>query len=323
MIPQNAQKIADGWSWFTHAERIERERPSDIVPVTEIPDAIIHAICAPRASVAELNFDEPRLMGVLNTTPDSFSDGGKFDTFDIALQHAHQMQANGADIIDIGGESTRPGAAEVTVTEEIARTIPIIQALRAKSRIPISIDTRKSTVAHAAVDAGVNLINDVSAMSFDPTIAATAAHANAPICLMHAQGDPETMQDNPVYDDVLLDVYDFLSNRIAIAENAGIARTQIIVDPGIGFGKTLDHNLKLLRGLSLFHGLGCLILLGASRKRFIGTIADVPDAHDRMPGTLAVSLHAIAQGVQLHRVHDIKPIKQAFALSKAILEGPP
>lgn len=191
------------------------------------------------------------------------------------------------DILDIGGESTRPGAQDVPEAEENQRTEPVIRAIRAFSEIPVSIDTRKSAVADAALSAGADLVNDVAAMTYDPQIADVAAKAQAPICLMHAQGDPQTMQTAPQYDNVVLDVYDFLESRIAAAEAAGIPRARIMVDPGIGFGKTLEHNLALLQRLSILHSLGCPILLGVSRKRFIGTLADVPEAaavcRDRSP----------------------------------------
>ncbi len=193
------------------------------------------------------------------------------------------MAAEGAAILDIGGESTRPGAAEVAVADEVARTAPVIAALVGLG-VPLSIDTRKAAVAQAALEAGAGIVNDVAALGFDPAMAALVAQAGVPVVLMHAQGTPATMQDDPVYEDVLLDVYDFLAARIAFAEAAGIARDRIVVDPGIGFGKTVAHNLALLRGLSLFHGLGCPILLGASRKRFIGTVGGEPVAERRVAG---------------------------------------
>jgi dihydropteroate synthase len=196
---------------------------------------------------------------------------------------------------------------------EIARTAPVIAAIRAKSAVPISIDTRKADVAAAGLHAGATLVNDVAAMSYDPAMAGITAAAKAPICLMHASGDPATMQNDPTYDDVLLDVYDYLAARIALAEAA-------VIDPGIGFGKTLEHNLELLRGLSLFHGLGCPILLGASRKRFIGTIGNAPEAKDRMAGSVAVALHGVAAGVQILRVHDTYQTRQAVSLQMAMVE---
>ncbi|MFZ1726840.1 MAG: dihydropteroate synthase, partial [Albidovulum sp.] len=258
----------------------------------------------------------------LNVTPDSFSDGGRFATPDLALGHARAMAAAGADILDIGGESTRPGAADVTVEQEISRTAPIITSLRNDGfALPISIDTRKSAVADAALKAGAEMVNDVSAFGYDAGLAAVVRAHNVPVCLMHAQGAPATMQLDPRYGDVLLDIYDFLAAKVDAAEAAGIARDRVIVDPGIGFGKTVAHNLALIRGLSLFHGLGCRILLGASRKRFIGTLSGTDAADQRGPGSLAVTLAGAAQGVQLHRVHDTSETRQALRLWQAAMIG--
>ena len=266
--------------------------------------------------------DQPQVMGILNVTPDSFSDGGQFDLEDAAVARALELRAAGADILDIGGESTRPGAEEVPEDEEISRTAPVIAALRQIDfDAPISIDTRKALVADQALESGADMLNDVSAMEFDPAMVEVAQVSGMPICLMHAQGLPEDMQDDPRYSDVLLDVYDYLEDRIALAEAHGIERANIIADPGIGFGKTLQHNLALIRGLSLFHGLGCSLLLGASRKRFIGTISQTEEADQRMPGTLAVTLAGLAQGVQIHRVHDVAEIAQGVRLWDAITRG--
>lgn len=258
--------------------------------------------------------NRPLLMGILNVTPDSFSDGGQFRSTVDAKNHASAMAGAGADIIDIGGESTRPGAKTIPPAQEIDRVVPVILTIRQNNSIPISVDTRKSSVAQAALDGGANMINDVSGLEFDPALARVAAANDVPVCLMHAKGDPKTMQDDPVYEDVVLDVYDDLLARIQVAEKAGIARKNIVVDPGIGFGKTLNHNIALLRNISLFHGLGCPILLGASRKRFIGTLGDAPLATDRGPGSIAVTLAAVAQGVQIHRVHDVNETRQALTL---------
>ena len=316
--PDDAHTLAGGWCWFTHAERMERGKASVLVPAADIPRDVLARLTAPRAPVAGIGMDTPRLMGILNVTPDSFSDGGLFSAPDAALAQARQMMADGADILDIGGESTRPGAVTVNVGDEIARTAPVIAALMAQPCAPISIDTRKAGVARAALDAGALIINDVAAMTFDGNMAQVAAQSHAPICLMHAQGDPETMQDEPRYEDVTLDVYDFLEARVQHAEEAGISRSNIIVDPGIGFGKTQAHNLELLKNLSIFHGLGCPILLGASRKRFIGTIGNAPEARDRMAGSIAVALHGLRQGVQILRVHDIDSTRQAMSLHLAV-----
>ena len=224
--------------------------------------------------------------------------------------------------MDIGGESTRPGATEVSEDEEISRTAPVIAALREHGfDAPISIDTRKALVADQALESGADMLNDVSALAFDPAMVEVAEVSSAPICLMHAQGLPEDMQDDPRYNDVLLDVYDYLESRIALAEAHGVERANIIADPGIGFGKTLAHNLALIRGLSLFHGLGCALLLGVSRKRFIGTIGQAEQAQARMPGTLAVTLAGLNAGVQIHRVHDVAEISQGIRLWDAITRG--
>ncbi len=205
------------------------------------------------------------------------------------------------------------------LAEEIARVVPVIAALRAEGfALPISVDTRNAAVARAALDAGADLFNDVSALSHDPASLAVAAASGRAVCLMHAKGDPKTMQDAPAYDDVLLDVFDYLEARVAAAEAAGIPRARLLVDPGIGFGKTLAHNLGLIRGLSLLHGLGCAILFGASRKRFIGTLGGAPDPAERMPGSIAVALEALRQGAQVVRVHDVKETRQAVALWTAL-----
>ena len=320
--PAGAVPLAGGWCWFTQAEALTRRGAQGLVPASEIPSAQRDRLTAPRPALAGIGFDRPSVMGILNVTPDSFSDGGRFDAPEAALAQARALAAAGADILDIGGESTRPGAAEVAVSEEISRTAPVIAALRAQGFArPISIDTRKAAVAAAAVAAGAGLVNDVSAMIFDPAMAATVAGSGAALCLMHAQGTPATMQAEPRYDDVLLDVYDHLEARLAEAEAAGIDRARVLLDPGIGFGKKVAHNLALLRGLSLFHGLGCPILLGVSRKRFIGTIAGVERADARAPGTLAVTLSGLMQGVQMHRVHDVAEIAQGIRLFDAITRG--
>ncbi len=316
--PGDALDLAGGWCWFHEVAVWARGGPVTRIAAADLPDDVRRRLTDPRAAIAGLGMDAPRVMGILNVTPDSFSDGGLFEAPDDAVAHARAMIAAGADIIDIGGESTRPGAADVAMPDEIARTAPIIAAIRAQSDVPISIDTRKGAVAQAAITAGAGLINDVAAFGFDPALAGVAAAAGLPVCLMHAQGDPATMQADPRYDDVLLDVYDFLETRIAVAEAAGIARHQIVVDPGIGFGKTLAHNLTLLRGIALFHSLGCPILLGASRKRFIGTIGGGETAADRVAGSVAVALHGVRQGVQILRVHDIFATRQAMDLEQAI-----
>ncbi|MFQ6550072.1 dihydropteroate synthase [Aestuariibius sp. 2305UL40-4] len=312
----NALPLAGGWERFLHAERLERGRPAEIVPIWEIPDDRLEALTAPRPAIAGMAWDAPRLMGIVNATPDSFSDGGLYETAEAAIAQGRRLIDDGADWLDIGGESTRPGAEAVPVEEEVRRVVPVIEGL--VGTVPISIDTRKAAVAKTALEAGAGLVNDVSAMTYDPEMAAVVAAAGASVCLMHAAGDPKVMQDDPRYEDVLLDVYDALEARRDAAEAAGIARARIVLDPGIGFGKTLEHNLALLRGLSLFHGLGCVLLLGASRKRFIGVIGSAESPADRVHGSVAVALHGIRQGVQISRVHDMAATRQAVALERAL-----
>jgi len=310
--------LAGGLCWFDTVAVHQRGGGVQMIAAGDTPNDVLDLLVRPRAPISGMAMTAPQIMGILNVTPDSFSDGGQFNAPEAALDRALAMQADGAAIIDIGGESTRPGAATVSVSDEIARTAPVIAAIRAQSAVPISIDTRKSAVGTAALEAGATMVNDVAAFTFDPALAQVAADSNVPICIMHAQGSPETMQTNPQYDDVLLDVYDFLAERIAVAVAAGIPKDQIVVDPGIGFGKTLEHNLILLRGIAIFHALGCPILLGASRKRFIGTIGGGQDASDRMGGSVAVALFGARQGVQILRVHDIFATRQALDLEWAI-----
>ena len=320
--PTQAQKLAGGWGWFTAVEVLQRHGASRFVDAQDLPKDVLVNLTQTRADIAGCSFDAPQIMGILNVTPDSFSDGGLHAEADAATRAAARMVADGAHILDIGGESTRPGAAFVPEEEEISRTAPVIAALRDTGmQTPISIDTRKAAVARAALDTGASLVNDVSGFTFDPDLAPLCTTAKAPVCVMHAQGDPKTMQQDPRYDDVLLDVYDFLSDRIDALVAAGIPKSQIIADPGIGFGKTLDHNLRLLQNISLFHALGVTILLGASRKRFIGTLSGVDQADERVAGSLAVALAAVAQGVQIVRVHDVAQTAQALRLWSACTEG--
>ncbi len=315
--PAAALPLAGGWCWFDRVEVLERGTPPRLIGASDVPRDVLTRLTAVRPPLAGLPLDRPRIMGILNVTPDSFSDGGRFLAPEAALSQARAMTLAGADILDIGGESTRPGAAEVAVADEMARTVPVIAALCALG-VPLSIDTRKAAVAGVALAAGARIVNDVAALGFDPAMAGVVAQAGVPVVLMHAKGAPATMQDAPAYDDVLLDVYDFLADRITVAQAAGIARDRIVVDPGIGFGKSLAHNLMLLRGLSLFHGLGCAVMLGASRKKFIGTLSGQAQADRRVPGSLAVALAGVAQGVQILRVHDVDETQGALALWRAM-----
>jgi dihydropteroate synthase len=317
----NALPLAGGGCWFDRVEILERGRSPRLGDLSDLTAEQRLAFSAPRADFAGLMMNRPRIMGILNVTPDSFSDGGRFLARDVAV-NAGLAMAGAADIIDIGGESTRPGAVEVATDQEISRTVPVIAGLRAVGvSTAISIDTRKAGVAVAALEAGANIVNDVAAFGFDPDLAGVVAGSGAPVILMHAQGAPANMQDDPQYEDVVLDVYDFLAQKVALAVAAGIRRNRIAIDPGIGFGKTQDHNLALIRALSVFHGLGCPVLLGASRKRFIGVISGADDPQARLPGSLAVALCAVAQGVQILRVHDVVETRAALALWRVVNVG--
>ncbi len=271
------------------------------------------ALVAPRAPIAGLAFDRPHVMGIVNLTPDSFSDARPADP----VAAARAMVAAGAAIVDLGGESTRPGAVDVPVADELARVAPVLAALRGT---PLSIDTRKAAVMAAALDAGVALVNDVSALTYDPAALPLLAARGAPVVLMHAQGTPATMQVAPHYDDVVADVFDWLAARIAACVAGGIDRRRIVADPGIGFGKTPAHNAALLRGLGAFHGLGVPLLLGASRKAVIPRLTGDGSASGGATRrvSLALALHGVAHGVQIVRVHDVAETVQAVRLSQAL-----
>jgi len=298
-------------------DAFERDWGRHIVAASDL----LEAIRAPRARFAGLALDRPRIMGIVNITPDSFSDGGMLGSAEAAIDHGLRLAEEGADILDIGGESTRPGADPVSLDEELARVMPVIEGLRAKTEIRISIDTRKAEVMRRAAAAGVDILNDVSALTYDPLSLTTAAETGLPVILMHAQGDPKTMNDDPQYADVVLDVFDFLENRIEACEAVGIPKSKIAVDPGIGFGKHVHHNVSVMSALSLYHALGVAVLLGASRKKLIDQICDVPNPLDRMPGSLAAALAGAAQGIQIIRVHDVAATRQALAVWRAALHG--
>jgi dihydropteroate synthase len=265
-------------------------------------------------------FHKPLIMGILNVTPDSFSDGGRHNSVEAALKQTEKMWQDGADIIDIGGESTRPKSLSVSSGEQIARIIPVIKAIRAQlsTEVLISVDTRLSTVAKAALEAGANMINDVSAGRDDPKILNIAAQTDCPIILMHIQGTPETMQDNPYYEDVLSEVLASLQNSIKLAITAGIKHENIILDPGIGFGKRVQDNLKLLAHLSEFVATGFPVLLGTSRKRFMGNLCHVSEPHELVTATATTTALGVMAGVQIFRVHDVKENRQAADLAWAI-----
>ena len=279
-------------------------------------------LAVPHAPIAlrngqQLVFNRPLIMGVLNVTPDSFSDGGKFVDVNTAVRHARAMAAAGADIIDIGGESTRPGATPVWEGEEADRVVPVIEAM-ADEDIALSIDSRNAAVMEKAIEAGAHIINDVSALTHDPESLELAARLDVPVVLMHAQGDPRNMQDNPHYDHVVLDIHDYLSERIAACEAAGIKKSNIIVDPGIGFGKrVMRDNMDLINGLMTYQSLGCPVLLGASRKRFIGAITGVEAAEDRIAGSLAAAIMGAEAGANIIRVHDVRETVEAIKMVQA------
>ena len=269
------------------------------------------------------NNSKPLIMGILNVTPDSFSDGGKYNHIDAAVQQAGLMLAEGADIIDIGGESTRPGSDPVSSDEQISRVIPVIAAIRKQfaDKVAISIDTTLSTVAEAALNKGANLINDVSAGLNDPNILTLADKRLVPIILMHSQGTPLTMQVNPYYEDVVTEVINFLKARIAAALAAGVSKNNIVIDPGIGFGKRKQDNLDLLANLDEFVALGFPVLLGASRKRFMGTICDVTDPFELVTATAVTTALGVMAGVKVFRVHDVKANHQAADVAWAIKQS--
>lgn len=268
-----------------------------------------------------LVLDRPRVMGIVNVTPDSFSDGGRYDRVDAAVAHALRLAEEGADVLDIGGESTRPGAQAVAVDEELRRVIPVIERVARETALPISVDTSKPEVMRAAVAAGAGMINDVYALRAEGALEAAAA-LGVPVALMHMQGEPRSMQDAPRYDDVVMDVHRFLAQRIFAAEMAGIEKKRLVVDPGFGFGKTREHNLVLLSQLERFMDLGVPLLAGLSRKRTIGDITgrDVPG--ERVHGSVAAHLIAAQRGAKLLRVHDVAATVDALAVWQAVAEVP-
>ncbi len=283
-------------------------------------EAWLTSLSAPRPDFAGLDLSRPAIMGVINVTPDSFSDGG--DRFDAgrAVADGLAMTAAGAAILDVGGESTRPGAAPVPEAEELRRVVPVVRGL-ASQGARVSIDTRHPAVMAEALAAGAVIVNDVTALTGHPDSLSLVAEAEVPVILMHMQGEPQTMQAEPHYDNAPLDVFDYLAARVAACEEAGIARSRIAVDPGIGFGKTLAHNLDILSHLGLFHGLGCPILLGVSRKSFIAKLGGDAPAKQRLPGSLAAGLAGLKQGVQLLRVHDVAETAQALAVWRAVQDA--
>jgi len=326
-------RLAGGMLWFSAVEIVSGEHPVQLFPVEGIEplladlglEAAWRNLVAPRSALElgarTVRLDQPQVAGIVNATPDSFSDGGRFDGPDAAAEACFAQAAAGAAIVDVGGESTRPGAKPVWEGDEIERILPVVQRL-AGSGTAVSIDTRKAAVMEAALGAGAALVNDVSALGHDERAAGVVAAAGCPVVLMHHLGTPETMQDAPRYArPVLLEVFDWLDARIEAAVAAGIARSKIIVDPGIGFGKTVQDNLRLLNGLSIFHGLGCPIMVGASRKRLIGALAGEAPADRRLAGSLALALKAADQGAQLLRVHDVAETVQALKVWRGLRDA--
>lgn len=282
--------------------------------------ARLERLSAPRPPFAGPEGDAPLLMGVLNVTPDSFSDGGLWSSPERAIAQGRALADAGAALIDVGGESTRPGAAPVPPRVERERVLPVVAAL-AEAGLAVSVDTRNAATMRAALGAGAVAVNDISALTHDPDSLAAVAEAGCPAVLMHSAGDPVTMQDNPRYDDAALDIYDFLAARVAACEAAGIPRSRLAVDPGFGFGKTPAHNLRLVSAAALFHGLGCAVLLGVSRKSAIGRVAGGAardDAGRRLPGSLALAQAAWDRGVQIVRAHDAAETAQARSLWRAL-----
>jgi len=319
---EGAFRLSGGWAFFDKVEVINRNEKSKIICAKEIPHEALEELTGKRPNLLDFSFSSPHVMGILNITPDSFSDGGLFVDTDVALNEVHKMINCGVSILDIGGESTRPGAEILGAAEEIERILPVINKIRTlNSTIPISIDTRKSEVWRISKEAGANMLNDVSGMNYDKGMAAIVKKTNSPLCVMHSRGTPQNMKEHAHYENILLDVYDYLENTINKCMMAGIQKRNIVIDPGIGFAKTLEHNLTILRGLSIFHGLGCPILLGASRKKFIGTIALEQNPLKLGAGSVTVALEAINQGVQMLRVHDVFETMQALRLWKSLRVG--
>jgi len=308
---------------FAFVRLIEDGEDLGVGPIREVPEdwhEAMHALAQRPAPFAGLTADGPLIMGIVNVTPDSFSDGGRHFDAKAAIAAGHAMLEAGAHMLDVGGESTRPGSAAVTVEEEIARILPVVREL-AKAA-PVSIDTRNAATMRAALDAGAEVINDISALRHDPDAMTLVARSEVPVILMHMPGDdPTTMQSLADYDDVAVQVAGFLRDRVATCEALGIARGRIAVDPGIGFGKTIDHNLALIDRLPLIAALGCRVVLGASRKRFIGTLSGVEEAGSRVQGSVAAALAGAARGASVLRVHDVAETAQALAVWRACAFG--
>ena len=328
--------LKDGWAWpllggvraFAAIELSARDQAMGSRIVARAGAGVLAphlesrlaALAVPRAPFAGFDLAQPLLMGVLNVTPDSFSDGGRYQTVSTAIAHGVALAEAGAAIIDIGGESTRPGAEPVAPDEEAARVLPPVKAL-AERGICVSIDTRHAAVMAAAIAAGARVVNDVTALTGEARSLKLLADSSVSVVLMHMQGDPRTMQVDPTYAWAPGDIYDFLEGRITACITAGVAPARIAIDPGFGFGKTDVHTLQLLDHLAMFHGLGCPLMVGVSRKGFIGRVSNGEGASHRLPGSLAVALHAATQGAQILRVHDVAETRQALALAARLAQG--
>ena len=318
----SAQSLADGAVAFSLIETLTPGMDgidSTIAPVCDGMDEL-SSLTAPRPAFAGIDLSRAVLMGIVNVTPDSFSDGGDFFDRDAAIDRALKHADDGAAIVDIGGESTRPGAEPMTVAEEIARVVPVIDAAVAAG-ITVSVDTRRAAVMTAAIEAGAAIVNDITALAGDPAAMEIVAKSGVSVILMHMQGTPETMQQAPEYRLASVDIYRWLSDRVEACVAAGIPHSRIAVDPGIGFGKNDGHNMDILTRAGVFHGIGCAVAIGVSRKSFIGRIAGVTDPKDRLPGTIAATLMALERGVQIHRVHDVAAVRQAIAVWMAWTGG--
>lgn len=339
IISGNGWPLAEGWAAFTALGVITRRKGGGadlaVVPFAEAVDwaegedpalarlvaETVHRIGGKRRPWGGLEMDRPRIMGIVNVTPDSFSDGGEAFETGAAVARGLALAEAGAEIIDVGGESTRPGADPVSPDEEIGRVLPVVRALASRG-LCVSIDTRHATVMGAAVEAGARIINDVTALLGDPASMTVAAKSGADLCLMHMQGDdPRTMQAAPIYDCAPLDVFDHLAERVRACEAAGVARERICLDPGIGFGKTPEHCAQVLGSLPLLHGLGLPLLLGVSRKSFVARLSKGEAASARLPGTLAANLAGLDAGYQVLRVHDVAETVQALAIWRSVRAG--
>ena len=325
-------RLAGGLNWFAAVELLaidgNRRTATELLPVEDVESRFDDDLASQWNAVTSarpplqlgdrtIRLDQPQVMGIVNVTPDSFSDGGRFADASAAASAGADMATAGAAIIDVGGESTRPGAKLVWEGEEIERAVPVIRQLAAGGAA-VSIDTRKADVMTAALEAGARLVNDVSALTYDNRSAEIIAAAGVPVVLMHHRGNPATMQQDPRYDDVLVEVYLWFEERIAAAQAAGIARDKILIDPGFGFGKNVSHNLELMNGLGIFHSLGCPVVVGASRKRTIGALSNEAPSDQRLGGSLAFALKAVEQGVQIVRVHDVPETVQALRVWRGL-----